>query len=116
MGRIVAFEKKLQVPLDIVDPDARDRANELMTSGKRDVLVRVEAGQRQQDDATDYRHAPTSERILRGLQVEQKPTLPGLSGGDIANWLVRGAIVAGLAVGWWAVAGQPLAEALGLLD
>jgi hypothetical protein len=116
MGRITAFEKQIQVPLEITDADARDRANELLLSGKRDVLIRVEAGTRQHDDASNYRAAPTDERVLRGLQVEAKPTLPGLDGGAIANWIVRGLIVAGLAVGWWAAAGQPLAEALGLID
>jgi hypothetical protein len=116
MGRLVGYEKNVQVPLEITDPDARDRANELLQTGKRDVLVRVEAGRRPHDDATGYRSAPSTERILQGLQVEPKPSLPAISGGAIANWIVRGAIVAGLAVGWWAVAGQPLAEALGLLD
>lgn len=116
MGRLVGYENKKLVPIDFDDADARDRANELLLSGKREVLLRVKPGERVHDDASNYRSAATSERVLRVDQVEPKPGLPPLTAGAIVNWIVRSMIVVGLVIGWWAVAGQPIAEALGLLD
>ncbi|MEI8254061.1 MAG: hypothetical protein WCJ30_00145 [Deltaproteobacteria bacterium] len=120
MGRLVGREKGLEVPLEIPDPATRDRANDLLTSGTRDVLIRVGAtvsvAERTEPNAGAYRVAPAQTRVLQGLQVEPLPPLPPMTAGMIASWIVRLLIVAGLAIGWWAAAGQALAEAFGIID
>ncbi len=120
MGRLIGREKGLEVPLEIPDHATRDRANDLLTSGQRDVLIRVSVGTsmapRAVPGAGAYRVAPLEARVLQGLQIEPKPPLPPMTAGMIASWVVRLLIVAGLVIGWWAAAGQSLAEAFGILD
>lgn len=120
MGRIIAREKRLEVPLDLAGPTLRDRASDLLTSGQTDVLMRVIAdpaiAPSQFPSADANRSAPRQAPVLRGLQIEPRPQLPPMTAVMIVNWVVRLAVLAGLAVGWWAAAGQALAGAFGFID